>query len=362
MVRKRKLDKGVTTFVDRHGKERARFRLKGMDCAIPHPSSPDYKEVYTQCVAGFPPRKERVAPKTVGDLIARFYASPRFNKAGARWQTTIKQTLEQFRNDARDALVDEVTFEHIEKMLAKRAVKRTEGNRVVGGPQAAARLHEQLVRLFDYAEKKLKWIDANPAREAELPVTLKVAGYHTWTADELDQFQAHHPVGSMARLAMEIAFWTGIRRADVGAFGEDNISKGRATGVAGKTDSDFDMIIAPDLMAAIEATEGRGTDTFLLTSKGKSFTVAGFGNWFRDRCDEAGLPQCSIHGLRKALTTIAANAGATQAELKAMGQWANDSEVATYTKGADQRRLADAAIGRVIKARTSSNQVRKVGQ
>ena len=32
--------------------------------------------------------------------------------------------------------------------------------------------------------------------------------------------------------------------------------------------------------------------TFLLTGQGRPFTVAGFGNWFRDRCNEAGLSQC----------------------------------------------------------------------
>lgn len=41
--------------------------------------------------------------------------------------------------------------------------------------------------------------------------------------------------------------------------------------------------------------------TFLTTSFGKSFTAAGFGNWFREQCNEAGLPKrCSAHGLRKA--------------------------------------------------------------
>ena len=42
-----------------------------------------------------------------------------------------------------------------------------------------------------------------------------------------------------------------------------------------------------------------GVKTFLVTEYGKPFTPAGFGNWFRQRCDEAGLPQCSAHGLRK---------------------------------------------------------------
>ena len=32
------------------------------------------------------------------------------------------------------------------------------------------------------------------------------------------------------------------------------------------------------------------TATFLMTAFGRPFTVAGFGNWFRKCCNEAGLP------------------------------------------------------------------------
>jgi hypothetical protein len=32
-----------------------------------------------------------------------------------------------------------------------------------------------------------------------------------------------------------------------------------------------------------------------MTEYGKPFTAQGFGLWFRARCDEAGLPQCSAH-------------------------------------------------------------------
>ncbi len=36
-----------------------------------------------------------------------------------------------------------------------------------------------------------------------------------------------------------------------------------------------------------------------MTEQRRPFTANGFGNWMRDRCDEAGLPDCSSHGLRK---------------------------------------------------------------
>lgn len=361
MVRKRKLDKGVTTFVDRHGKERARFRLKGMSCYLPHPSAPDYAKAYAQAMSGVVPLANRIHPKSIGDLVQRFYASNRFNaKAGEAWKNTVKQSLEPFRNEARDVPVADFTFEHIEVALARRAARREVDGKKFGGPAAAERFREQLIRLFDYAIR-LKWITANPAREAEMPVTNSGKGYHTWTWPEIVQFRAKHPLGSKARLAMEIAFWTGLRRGDVARLGPMHVNDGRAKLVASKTGKTMDVEIAPEMLAAIEAMPEAG-ETFLITEQGKPFSKAGFGNWFRERCDEAGLKHCSIHGLRKALITTAADAGATQQELKALGQWSGDSEVAVYAQGIDRRMLADRAIRRVIERGTASNRPKKVRQ
>lgn len=77
---------------------------------------------------------------------------------------------------------------------------------------------------------------------------------------------------------------------------------------------------------------------------GRAFTDAGFGNKFRSWCDEAGLPHCTAHGLRKAGATIAANNGATSRQLMAMFGWDTLKEAERYTRAADQQRLAEAAM------------------
>src|SRR5581483_2135036 len=84
--------------------------------------------------------------------------------------------------------------------------------------------------------------------------------------------------------------------------------------------------------------------TFLETEYGKPFTPAGFGNWFRERCDEAGLPQCSAHGLKKAGATIAAENGATTRQLMAMFDWDTVRMAEVYTRAAEQKRLAGEAM------------------
>ncbi len=62
----------------------------------------------------------------------------------------------------------------------------------------------------------------------------------------------------------------------------------------------------------------RDKGTFLVTSFGKSFTAAGFGNWSRRCCDDAHLPHCSSHGLRKAAARRLAEAGTSANHIAAV--------------------------------------------
>lgn len=78
-----------------------------------------------------------------------------------------------------------------------------------------------------------------------------------------------------------------------------------------------DETIAPvftETRATIDAMSVAGMDDFIDTEFGQPFSVAGFGNWFRDRCDEAGLNHCSAHGLRKAMSRRLAEAGSSDAQ------------------------------------------------
>jgi integrase len=43
-----------------------------------------------------------------------------------------------------------------------------------------------------------------------------------------------------------------------------------------------------------------GESVYLVSERGGPFTKESFGNWVRDVCNRAGLPQSSAHGLRKA--------------------------------------------------------------
>jgi integrase len=81
-----------------------------------------------------------------------------------------------------------------------------------------------------------------------------------------------------------------------------------------------------------------------VTEFGRPFTAAGFGNRFRKWCDEAELPHCSAHGLRKAGAARLAELGATDREIMAINGHQTAKEVDRYTKGSRQRELAARAM------------------
>jgi integrase len=182
----------------------------------------------------------------------------------------------------------------------------------------------------------------NPARDIA-SVNTKTDGFHSWTEDEIAQFEAQHPIGSRARLAFALLLYTGQRRSDVVKMGRQHIRNGMLHVKQTKTGAELWIPVTPELQQIIDASPVNQL-TFIMTELGKPFQTNSFSNWFRLRCDEAGLPHCSAHGLRKACARRLADAGCTQHEIAAITGHASLREVERYTKAADQKRLAAAAM------------------
>ena len=175
----------------------------------------------------------------------------------------------------------------------------------------------------------------------------KSDGFHTWTEQETAQFEARWPIGSKPRLALALGLYTAQRRGDVVRIGRQHIRDGVLTVRQAKTGATLAIPVHPDLAAIIAATPV-GHLTLLVTQTGKSYGANDFSEMFRSWCDAAGLPQhCVFHGLRKAACTRLADAGCTAHEIAAISGHKTLKEVERYTKGADQARLARAAMERI---------------
>jgi integrase len=190
-------------------------------------------------------------------------------------------------------------------------------------------------------------VSHNSARDVAYLKSANPSGYHTWTLHEVQRYEERHPIGTKARLALGLLLFTGQRRSDITRLGRQHVRDGKITFTQFKgRNRKPKRLVLPILIVLqqiIEATPC-GELAFLVNDLGRPFTDAGFGNKFREWCNQAGLRHCTAHGLRKAGATIAANNGATAHQLMAIFGWDTLKMAETYTRGADQERLAEAAM------------------
>jgi integrase len=195
---------------------------------------------------------------------------------------------------------------------------------------------------------KRRYLRADPRRDIKLRA-IKGDGFHTWTDDEIAQFEAYHPVGTKPRLAFALLLYTAQRRSDVVRMGRQHIRNGALTVKQQKTGTELPPIpVHPHLQAVLNATLGEHL-TFLVTSTGKPYGGNAFTEQFRNWCDAAGLPKrCKPHGLRKAACRRLAEAGCSEREIMAISGHATSKEIARYTKAADRALLARNAMAKAI--------------
>src|SRR5262249_42096833 len=129
---------------------------------------------------------------------------------------------------------------------------------------------------------------------------------------------------------------TAQRRSDVVTLGRQHVRNGVLYLRQRKTGRSLEIPVHPALQAILDGTSSEHL-TFLTTQAGQPFSPAGFTNWFRDRCNEAGLPRgTSAHGLRKAACRRLAEAGCSANLIAAVSGHKSLREVQRYTEAADQ--------------------------
>jgi integrase len=294
-------------FIDRNGKPRFYFRRLGFK-SVPLPGlpwSPKFMEAYEAALTGQPLQigTSRAKPGTVSAAIAGYYCDQSFLALAPSTQRPLRGILERFRAEHGDKRIALLQRQHIVTLLRSRK-------------RFAARHWLKAIRALMKYAVEIGLREDNPAAGVKLP-SLRTDGYHTWTEDEIKQFEARHGQGTRARLALSLLLYTGQRRGDVIRMGRQHIRDGVLHIRQQKTGIELAIPVHAILAANIADTPSDHL-TLLTTQTGKPFSAAGFGNWFRDRCNEAGLADCSAHGLRKAAARRLAEAGCTMHEIAAI--------------------------------------------
>ncbi|HEY3909478.1 MAG TPA: tyrosine-type recombinase/integrase [Stellaceae bacterium] len=351
--------KFVVEDVDRHGNVRVYFRRKGQPKIrlLSLPGSTEFEREYMRAYEGEArptPRSAAAAaaagaapalPGTMRWLCQQYYSSAAFQALGESTRKVRRGILDGICQSKTKTGVAVGTLRyaimephHVAKLRDEKATL----------PGAANARVKALRQLFMWASSpEYRYADKNPAREVAYLKSNNPNGFRAWAEADVSKYEARHPIGTKARLALDLLRYTGVRRSDVVKLGPQmerggklifTETKGRARIV--KT---HELPILLPLRASIDATPS-GHLAYLVTAFGKPHTVKGFGNWFARRCREAGLdPGLSAHGLRKLGARRCAEAGATEHQLMALFGWASPKQAALYTRNASRARLEAAA-------------------
>jgi integrase len=322
---------GNTRYYYRAGKGRKKVRIRA------EVGSPEFHTAYTAAVAQSSqgPTPSIMAPKgSFSSLCAAYMASTKFKveyaEESQKWR---RRMLNSLCKTFGDKPFNKMEARHINEWVDARSDR----------PEAANNLVKCLRALYAFAiERDMTNIDPTAGVKK---IRTYSDGFHTWTVTEVFQYLDTHGPGTRARTALYIALFTGLRRKDVASLGRQHITADgefitlKAAKSRRKKLKDMTIPFLSVLRTEI-LDSAKGHMTFLRTAYGKPFTPAGLGGAFRIWCDKAGLKHCSIHGLRKAGATIAADNGATDRQLMAIYNWTKADMATIYTQQRDNKKLA----------------------
>ena len=339
--------KYVVEDIDRHGNVRAYFRKKGQrKIRLPGlPGSEEFMGAYKGALNGSikapprPPKAVRAARGSFKWLCEEYFGSAEFKGLEHRTQLIRRRLLDKVCVAHGNKPVNQIEPIHVRRLRDELADR----------PEAANSFLKTLRQLFSFGSG-YGFLHYNPARDIPY-IRSRGDGFHTWSEAEIAQFEQTHGKDTSARLAMAMMLFTGQRRSDAIRLGRQHVRDGRLEFTQHKNRArspvSLSIRIHPKLQEIIDANP-KGNLQFIVTEYGKPFTDAGFGNRFRKWCDEAGLPNCSAHGLRKAAATRLAEAGCTDREIMAITGHRTSRQVNCYTRAASQTLLGDAAMAKVL--------------
>ena len=310
----------------------------------------------------------RVRPRSIADLIGRYRASPEWREKKPQTRRDYEKGLAPLDADWGHLPVSGLQRRHvtvIRNRYAQRTARRRDGTEeTVSNARQANRVVTVLSILMSYAQDPLGWRKDNPALR---PRRLKQAGegYRAWTPEEFTRFS--EASGAEWRFAALLALTTTQRGQDLVAMrwrdwdGESL----RVVQQKGRKRVQLRIQAHPLLRAELErrraalcrteAGDGREedrADRAIMVRAGRGgprpWTINAFQKAAGQAIRAAGLSGVVWHGLRAAGLSWAAEQGASDKALQALAGHATSQMTARYTRAADQKRLAAAAVGAIV--------------
>jgi len=185
-----------------------RVRLPGL------PFSPEFMMAYqdAMALAPAPIGVSRSKPGAVAAAVAAYFVSPQFAQLAAGTQRDRRIILQRFRDQYGDKPIGLMPPGFITALLGKLR------------PHAARNWLKAIRALCKFAVTA-EMIKVDPTASVRLP-RAKTERRRPWTQEEIERFEATHPIGTKARLAFALGLYTLQRRGDVIRMGRQHIRNG----------------------------------------------------------------------------------------------------------------------------------------
>jgi hypothetical protein len=223
--------KYVTADRDRHGNVRYYFRRRGLARKTRIPGELGSKEFMAAYAALLDGRSIPTVPTHVRPpksslrwLFHQYLANPVVSRElDSKTLATRNRILNKIADEPLspsnpvklgEGPFDELTSKAVRRLLERKADK----------PAASNDWLKALKAVFKWAVKQ-EHTSNNPVRDIE-KMKLVSDGFHTWTLEEVAQYEAKHAIGTTPRLALALFLYTGQRKSDVVLFGPQHVKDG----------------------------------------------------------------------------------------------------------------------------------------
>jgi integrase len=322
------------------------FRFRGTYTRLPaDPASAEFFAAYAAALEGTekPSARLRCPEGSVAALIRDFKAAPEFTTLAPKTQRDYGRALDHLGGALGRFPARSIKRPAIVKLRNKIAATR--------GTRAADFFVSVVARCFRVG-LDIGHVEANPGEK--IGRINEAEEYRRWSAEARAAFEGSAPPAHLMTAYM-LALWTAQNLGDVLRLartlydGKGFQARRRKTGRAG-------YIPAFSVLRRYLDKLPKDGVLFVTRRDGTRWPERAFSEEFRAWLDGLGLQEFHFHGLRKTTSAALAEAGATPHEIAAITLHATIEMVEHYTREADQKRMAHAAIAKLEVAH------RKVGR
>ncbi len=328
--------KYLKVYRDRHGTVRRYFRRRGQKSVLlkGEPGTTEFMRSYQAAFETKSSNFDGTDAGTFSRIIVDYCRSAAFANLKPSSQKLYRLVLDRIGERHGHRLVRDARRSDARKMIEE----------IGAAKPAMANITRAVLRLLmQYAVETELRLD-NPVSGLK---GYRTGTRHSWTDNELLQFERRWPLGTRERLAFALLLYTGQRAGDIVKMRRSDRSDGMIRVIQEKTGAELSIPMHPELIAAIKAAPAKGV-TLIGDAKGRPIKRATLTLLMKKAVELADLPtHCVPHGLRKAMMRRLAESGSSAKEIASISGHRTLKEVERYTAAADQAKLSKAAMAKL---------------